>query len=143
MDPANQSKARRSTGPILFYDLFRGLEIDVRIPRRSRNPFDLRFSLHNPNVLFAINKLEVLCSHGLVVNESERIGEGYNVRRLRTPDAIEPGATIHAACKLAPGAGVDNAAKIRVRLNYRMMFWTRSTTEYFTWRRTTRQWLSS
>jgi hypothetical protein len=120
-----------STAPILLHDLFRGLEMNAPTATAD-NPFSLRFSLHNTNNLFALKELEVVC-----------IGEGGNVRRLRTPAVIDPGATVHGACELTPGAGLHKAAEIQVHLKYRMMFWPRSTIEYFTWTRAARQWLRS
>ncbi len=115
--------------PTLLHDLFRGLEMDAPTAPAD-NHFSLRFSLHNTNNLFAINELEVVC-----------IGEDCNVWRLRTPAAIDPGATVHGACELVPGPGLHKAAEIQVHVKYRMMFWPRSATEYFAWTRAGRQWL--
>ncbi len=118
-----------STPPMLFHNLFRGLEMDAPTVT-DESPFSLRFSLHNTNSLFAINELEVVC-----------IGENHDEWRLRTPATIGPKATVHGACELLPGTGSQKAAEIQVHVKYRMMFWPRSAAEYFRWRRATRQWL--
>ncbi len=128
--------------PILLHDLFSGLDVHAQ-PAATDNPFDLHFSLRNPNLLFAMNELEVVCTHGQLVVEGERIDEGYNMRRLRTPDTIKPGATLRASCIFTSGAAVYKAAEMQLRVSYRILFWLRSTTAYFTWTDATRQWLRS
>jgi hypothetical protein len=127
------------TVPILLHDIYCGLEIDIQTAVTG-SPFDIRFSLRNPNVLFAVNKLEVVCTHRQVVVEGERIGEGYSARRLHTPATIEAGATVHVACQLTPGAAVYETAEMQIHVNCRMIFWPRSKTEYFTWTKGAHQW---
>ena len=124
---------------------FRGPEIHAH-PGIIENPFELRFSLHNPSWILSIKEMRFTCSAKDVRLTGNTAVVGLNLVESGLTAAMRPGETKEYACPFNRFlSGPDKAiisARITIAVSFKTLWYNRAKeSEQFSWNVRSKQWI--